>query len=354
MKLFFRALVQPQYGLGHLKRCLVLANVFKQAGHETCFLMPENSKHAIHIITASYHYVEELPKCIELNEEVHHYPDDCSYLILDMCNVHYLRSTDAFGAYASALIAKHIFVVFIDGLFKEACRLIKMPILPVYVQPYLGAELDTEPKAKHWLKGAEYALLNHAYSCSPEKHIKTRAENILITLGGADPFEVTLTAMASLLNLDAVKQVRVIIGPCFDSKLRCKIENIAHQWPEKFCLFYNVENMLEHYLWADIALSSSGMTRYEFAASGLPSICVALYEEHVKGCRIFDKFGICSFIGLFRTVSIQSWHNAVSGLIDNIEKRLEMSISGRALIDGRGASRLVNKLLEVFEYETRD
>lgn len=345
MKVYFRPEINSAYGLGHLNRCLLLARQIVKTGNVPVFLLAENNDNS-HIMLSEYsiNYVT-LPECQSLGEEVKSYPEDCTAIIVDLFHVGQLDNQNAICEYLRKLEENKITCVFIDALFEEAFRNDNAPEIPIVVQPYCGAEEDNPPKARHWIKGHTYMTMPEEYQSLEPKIIKKTAENLLITFGGSDPQSITAQVMEVFCDTDNGMNIRVIAGPFFSEDLVSRINKIQENSSSSFTVLGSQTSMIEHYRWADIALGSSGLSRYEFAAMGLPSIFTAIYKEHIKSCKIFASLSAALYLGLYSDLTEDDWHSSLDQLKGDYTKRLEMSQTGQKIIDGKGTERLINKIL---------
>ncbi len=97
----------------------------------------------------------------------------------------------------------------------------------------------------------------------------------------------------------------------------------------------------------DLALIAGGTMSYEAAICGVPMIFIGLAPNQERPCRGWtDRIG-APYLGDISVVSGTMVRNAVMKLIENADQRAAMSRAGRALVDGLGAERLVDALLNL-------
>lgn len=348
--IYFRAEASATHGFGHLKRCLMIASALTESGAQATFLCPEADTDLHDTIKQAGHKIHAIPSGLSYAEEVNHYPNDCYHLVTDIYHQGNIQNPEPLHDYINSATRRKIKIAFIDGIFHEAFRPPEnIPALYAVIQPYLNAENDTAPNAKHWIKGVQYAVMDNAYKNQPLKNIKNAANNILITFGGADPQELTASLMTALAEQPKDIHIRLIIGPYFSQTHKDKISALSIQYPTRFDVKGAQTDMIPHYQWADIALGSSGLSRYEFAALGLPAIFTALYPEHTESSEAFAQSGIARYIGLYTETDAQDWLDALRNLRTNKTAREEMSLTGQKKINGKGAILLAKKLLEIFD-----
>ncbi|NCC20890.1 MAG: hypothetical protein EOM26_00335 [Alphaproteobacteria bacterium] len=345
--IFFRCEASNAIGFGHLKRCAILAKALNQVGEAVSFLVPEGGERMQAFLADQALPVITLPALSSLAEEVSYYPGEGRAIVLDLFHALNRDRPEALSRYLKQLDRAGWQVVFIDGMFGEAFRQEDSPCLAVCVQPYVGAELDTWPKSRYWIRGGAYAVMDTVYKNRPSRRIREKAENVLITFGGADPQGLTPFVMRAFSGRVDF-HFRVIVGPFFSDAHRQEIASIAGTAPGRYELCSGVTDLVPHYDWADIALGGSGLSRYEFAACGLPSIFTSIYAEHMVSSDIFAEKGTGVHLGLYSELDAGAWRNALCELALSYGELSEMSRRGQALIDGCGAERLAGEIFRIF------
>ena len=119
---------------------------------------------------------------------------------------------------------------------------------------------------------------------------------------------------------------------------------LARQYRGLFDLRQGVTDMIPHYRWADMVVTSSGLSRYESAACGAPALFCALYPAHVAPSEAFVQAGIARYIGLCDQLSGAYWRREINALADDPAARRTLSRTGQKMIDGNGMDRLLQAL----------
>ena len=97
---------------------------------------------------------------------------------------------------------------------------------------------------------------------------------------------------------------------------------------------------------ADVVVCSGGMSVYEIAALGTPGLVLAQNAREDQRMREFARNGTVEYLGLGTEVSEQRLRDAVMALLADAGRRQAMSAKGRALVDGLGAARTAELVLE--------
>jgi len=192
-------------------------------------------------------------------------------------------------------------------------------------------------------EGPAYAILDPAFACVPRRLSSVvREPRLLVSMGGSDPYGLTLQALRALDTMVETFQVTVAIGPAFlhEVELRTWLAGARRQYESR-----REDSLLDLMVNSDLALVSFGTTVYELAATGLPAIALSITEDHAQSAEIFAQGGSLMHLGLFSAVSAAQIQNAVRELLSGQQLRLGMAQRGQALVDGKGAERVAKLLL---------
>jgi spore coat polysaccharide biosynthesis predicted glycosyltransferase SpsG len=192
-------------------------------------------------------------------------------------------------------------------------------------------------------QGPEYAILDAAYSGLPQRVIDpNRTPTVLVTMGGADPFGLTLQALQAMDSMPGNFHTIVALGPAFAK------ENEVGDWLPHATRSYELRrdaSLARLMVASDLAVVSFGTSAYELAAAGLPAIALCISPDHVEAAEIFARGGSMISAGLWSTVSRERLSTMVHELLSNVEARMTMARAGQALIDGNGARRVADLLV---------
>lgn len=182
--------------------------------------------------------------------------------------------------------------------------------------------------------GTQYLLLREEFQKLPRRIIRDRIQNVLITLGGADP--KNLTEMITLKVSRAFPEIRfhIAAGPSFTHKaslLKIEKENI---------LLYDDPKMSELMLKCDAAISACGSTAYELCACGTPFVGVVTADNQIMAARKMNAIGVLKYA------------EEPDELIKHLRSldfgtRVKMSKTGQGLVDGYGSIRLARELKKI-------
>lgn len=334
--ILFRVDASPQIGLGHLMRCLTLASAFKKAGKECIFISKNYSESIIKKIIEYGYIVELIPVKTDLEEDLE--------LIIKKVAKYQPRIiiTDSYNIdeiYLRKLKELKKFLITIDdmALIHFASDIIINQNLGITASDY------SKERYSKLLLGPKYAIIREEIKLKHQikRQINIDVRNILVTMGGADIDNQTNKVITAINRIKSKIRVTIVVGPScpYEKELRKIVAN-----NNKFILKTDVKNMSDLMMEADIAISGGGTTCWELACLGLPSIIIILAKNQFRNVEELSKKGIFIKLGYYKNVSCKEIELAVIDLIMDIEKRNEMSIKGKKLVDGQGVKRILKEI----------
>lgn len=164
------------------------------------------------------------------------------------------------------------------------------------------------------------------------------AKNILVTLGGADPDNVTLKVIQALNHLNMPDlHVKIIVGPAnphlevlrqalSSSTINCELINSVWDMP----------GLMQ---WADLAISAAGSTCWELCCLGVPFITLVLAENQRGLATELDRRAIASCLG--ENPSVDAIAGTITNLLTGREERTRRSKVEQELVDCFGTDRVL-------------
>lgn len=327
-------------GTGHVMRCLALAQAWQDTGGRAIFGMALESQslearlreEAMDII-----HLPEKPGSIDdalqttdfaLNERA-------TWVVVDgyQFNAEYQRIIKDAG----------LNLLFIDD-YGHADHYYADLILNQNIYSHGGLYANREAYVR-LLLGTKYVLLRREFSKwqNWKRDIKETAGKVLVTLGGADPDNVTLKIVKSLNKLNNSNiEVEIVVGP---SNPNIETLNKALlSGPCTMSILQNVDNMPELMAWADVAISAGGSTCWEMAYMGLPFLTIVLSDNQKDIARGLNEIEIAENLGWSYDLSEDHIIRSLSDIITNRKRRLRFSNNGNSLVDQQGAARIIQHI----------
>lgn len=195
------------------------------------------------------------------------------------------------------------------------------------------------------LLGTKYALLRREFRAwrNWQRGAPALAYKILVTLGGSDPDNVTLQVLQalSLVRADQL-EATVVIGGSNPHRASLEAEAARAAFPVR--LVTNAPNMPELMAWADLAVSAAGSTVWELAFLGVPTLLLVTADNQQGIARGLEEAGLAVNLGWAQGLEPVRLSHALMALWHDPEKRADISRRLRQLVDGQGASRVVQAL----------
>ena len=195
----------------------------------------------------------------------------------------------------------------------------------------------------------EFAEIKDKRSINSKSSIVNRQSSIpmvLVTMGGTDPQGMTLKAVKALELLEEEFEAVMVLGAGFQQKK--ELHNLLSACKHCFDVRENVENMAELMAQSDLAVASFGVTAYELAAMGVPAIYLCLTEDHAESALAFVEEGMAISLGVFTHVNSEMIARGISNILNNKSLLSKLADNARKHIDGQGAARISRLMIERF------
>jgi spore coat polysaccharide biosynthesis predicted glycosyltransferase SpsG/CMP-N-acetylneuraminic acid synthetase len=214
-----------------------------------------------------------------------------------------------------------------------------------YAQVIVSVMKQDRETPEGFYDGPEYAILREHFRGQPDKEIRKEPKLVLLSFGGSDPQGLTLKAARALQDLDSTVKVVAVAGPAFS--FRREFEALAAELRRGVPMIHEAGgHIADLMLEADVMVGSGGMSVYEIAALGTPGIVLGQNAREDTRMREFERHGTVEYLGLGTEVEEPTLAQAVRALLGDVDRRRQMSARGRALVDGLGAKRAAEKVLE--------
>jgi UDP-2,4-diacetamido-2,4,6-trideoxy-beta-L-altropyranose hydrolase len=339
--LIIRADASAKIGSGHLMRCIALAQFYKSKNMGDIIFITCCSNDALltFIIDNGFQVVRlekayPDPKDLEMMSRIL-YDNTVSWVVLD---------------------GYHLDSAYQLNLKNKGCRLLVIDDMNhlhhYYADLLLNQNIDAEnfnyscEQNSRLLLGTRYILLRHEFLAFKERKKKNYqiARRMMVSLGGADPNNVTLEIIHSLCKLRISGfHVKVIAGPSHPqiSSLR----KAADMAPFPIEIFHNVRKMANFMAWADLAISAGGTTCWELAYMRVPFAVVILAKNQEKIALGLHDATAAINLGWYSSLTSEALTDCLLNLIENKDKRMELSSNGKNLVDGLGVERVQKQMV---------
>lgn len=165
---------------------------------------------------------------------------------------------------------------------------------------------------------------------------------VLVTMGGSDPLGLTSYVIQELDALDGDFEVVVVLGPGFLHEEALATALLKSLRTYDLRRGADVRALMVR---ATVAVAAFGVTAYELAATGVPAVYLCLTPDHAESASAFVDEGIAVSLGVADEVGPGRIAAAVEVILRDDLGRKRMSNRARALVDGRGASRIADEIV---------
>ncbi len=182
--------------------------------------------------------------------------------------------------------------------------------------------------AKH---GPEYMILNPEIGLY--KKAREEVNRILVSLGGADPFDTTVSVVEELMKTEY--SFDVLLG----SDATC-LEELKSMQGDRFQIYQRVPSAIELFSHYDFAITGGGLTCCEANAAGIPCIIIANAPHEINTGLNVEKIGGSIFAGDY-----SNWNR---DLVHEISKLniSEMSRKGMNAFSLDGVDRIFGEIMD--------
>lgn len=362
-----RADANSKIGMGHVMRCLSVADALLKRGEEVLFVtaddtpVPLLTKKGIpyRVLHTDYADMEaELPELWEVLRELPQGAESPDATLAQKNTSILVDSYYVTEKYLAAL-KKRITTIYMDDIYAFSYPVDMLINYNIYGEE-MGYEKDAAFADTKLLLGANYVPLREEFSAGAgyvqsREALSLGAANvtpaeeggILITTGGSDSFNLAGQLLMEAMKYDALKEKEYhVVSGSLNPHIG-ELQALA-QKHENIHIHCNVTNMAELMAESEVALSAGGSTLYELCAMGVPVIAFSFAENQERLVQTFVKRGIAQYGGNYRTDGNKMIQNTIAGLqklCGDEALKTEYRRKALQLVDGRGAERIAEALL---------
>lgn len=332
--LLIRADASLEIGIGHVMRCLALAQAWQDQGGDVVFVTAnpipvieqqlKDEGFVVNPILATIGGDGDAKRTVEIANDY-----AARWVVLDGYR---------FGArYQSLVKAGEIKILCVDDLGMHDAYSADM-ILNQNIQAREDM-YSNRPANSRCLLGPRFALLRREFRVAPPR--KSQIETmprVFIMMGGSDPTNATPRVLDEILAIPGPLHILVVVGPG-----NSHVHSFDRTWSHGHHveIVRNPTSLAGLMHCADIAISAAGSTVWEMCRLGVPAILVSITDNQISGAEELGRRGIVAYLGVYHAVKPPVLAETLCRLLSSSEQRHKMSHLGQALVDGRGALRVL-------------
>lgn len=318
----FRVDSSKTLGLGHLKRCLCVADELSKKGMECIFIISNKNKadienHGYRVFKVNQNHEERgmIKKILE--------KEKCSMLIIDSKRKSLIKIID--------FIRTNVKVVLIDNL--QFANHVDLVVLP-------GVHEQFKFYPKNSLIGPKYVLINSEFK---KLKRKKRKKIILLSAGGTDKKNLTLRIVSGFRGVTSNFKLLVILGKFYTHENR--LYNLISN-DKRFIVIKDPKNFPQLMSECKVGIITFGITIYEAAFARLPVFVISHSDENDISARRIKKYGWFKYLGKYDSLNYANMAQEIISYTSREDLLKRMSSAGK-IIDGQGAVRVVNSILKL-------
>lgn len=345
-------------GTGHLMRCLVLARGLRVRGCQVTLISREHPGHLSDWVETSQGFpVLRLPGIIPADGAN---PEDGGLGVSEAEDADAtIELLDAAGGADLAIVDHYgLSRPWEERVRTRVRRLLAIDDLanrPHEVDVLLDPNVHSEPSARYHdlvssrtrlLLGPRYVPLRPAF-LRRARTLRRRpgaGSRILVYFGGTDRGGILQASLEALARLQwPGRDVIVLVGATDPRReaLMALSESVGYRALPG--LGQDMPRLMSR---VDMALGACGSTQWERCVMGLPSLVVTLARNQEATARALDSMGVVRLAGSIGDCHVPGLMAHLSELRAHPAERRRMVERGRALVDGQGADRVIQVLLE--------
>ncbi len=372
LQVAFRVDASLRIGIGHVMRCLTLADALKSKGAACQFICRAHEGHLIDLIRGKGHVAHALHVVNPSSEQMLQPQAICDTGGTDLRHAPWLGSTQVEDAQACTpiLAAQHPDWLVVDhyaldvtwerALSSHYRRLLviddladRQHVCDLLLDQTFGRDTSDYgslvPSDCRLLCGSPFALLRPEFAALRPYSLQRRAKpvlrELLISLGGVDKDNATGQILEALrtCSLPDACRITVVMGstaPWLDAVRKQAMEEML--WPTR--VLVGVSNMAQLMADSDLAIGAAGATSWERCCLGVPAIMLVLADNQHKVAQGLMHAGAALLLTQRPEAAAQlaAWFES---LCRDPAQLCRMSESAAGIVDGLGT----NSVLECLE-----
>jgi UDP-2,4-diacetamido-2,4,6-trideoxy-beta-L-altropyranose hydrolase len=351
-ELCIRADARPDVGIGHLMRCLALAQAWQDRGGTATFVSAtessallkrlESEGFAVHRLQAEPASPADAAETAAAAES-----HGATWIVVDgyPFGPDYLRSLSRDTGQ----------LLVIDDQAAQDFAAAQLIVNPnVQATPGLYAD---DRGVNRVLAGSRFALLRREFQANtsgqrgateqapPDTAKRKLQSRVVITMGGSDPPNATGRILEILAGFgDRRLRLTVILGPAYTHRENLEPVLTALRRKHDVELLVDPPDLPAVFARADLAISAASTTCWELASLGVPLAIVVLADNQLAGAEALAQRGTAVLLGWHEELNANVVLPQLRTLFEKPELLRRLSEDARSLIDGRGAARVAERM----------
>ena len=331
------------HGMGHVMRQIVLGKALQSRGHEVYYLTQDNTPAK----DALYHQTnwrgDTFSGAYPSRELLRRLSPD----IYDICIIDIEHGPpNEVLALAKKFTRKLAVLGGVGFQIHDQASIDSFVDLQIYQSPALNLTSISQTTICH-LVGLDYLILDEAFLnaravFTMRQNEPINKKHILVSMGGADPHNLTWELSDALAKAFPAMQVVSVYGAAAKKATR-KVNSpnatiIESPPPSQFAQLMSESCMI---------ITALGMTVYEAMCVGVPVACTAWSKDHEDTALRLAQLGAVTYLGVWRELDKGEMFAFAHNMTTTDRYRRTRTKMSHDLIDGLGTERVVRVLEEL-------
>lgn len=290
--ILIRCDASKEIGLGHITRCLVIANYFRDEGHKVYFAIRDYSLGKEKIKEQNFDYFSVNKKDFDYNSWINN--------LLEKLSINIFVGDVRDGLPSRVIIEmknKKILTIAIDepSDYAKECDLCFYP-------PH--ANIDKSKYKGKVYKGLEYVLLRPEFY-EPFEKVENEIPNVLVMIGGTDAFNLTLPVIKQVDKNNEKFKISVILSD--KHKDIKQLNKFAETSNHQIKVYNEVKDMSSFLNNIDFAVVAFGTVVYELIYKKIPAIYITneKFDNEIKLFFEQNKYGLFDSLNFSKIMNQQ-------------------------------------------------
>ena len=336
-RILFRVNASAKVGMGHLMRCLTIADHLKDTyGTENVFAVNDFQSGIKSVSQKGYQLIrvgDSLNDAVELDllreflnkysvdlfiVDMNHPSNKCLAFLKQNGKVAHFYDRNVLNTYDVDLVMNH-----------HICL----------------TDTIREDSGKRYLFGPKYFVL------APFFHDKITEDygknRVFLNQGGGDPFNLTCKILCAIKSLGESFSLNIVTGAAYKKEYKKELNGILSNYPIPSRIYEDISYSEIFRLMKEscFAITAAGNTLYELSFLGIPSIVISHHDDHDIVAQRFEEKDACVNLGIGSQIKKKLISVSVERFLRNTDKRNTISINAKTLVDGNGLQRVGKALM---------
>lgn len=333
-------------GMGHIMRCMAVADELWERGKEVCFILADEAPAAL-LESRGHQY-------IVLDTDYSRMEDELEELLAVMSRERpgpLLVDSYFITEHYISRLREYVPVIYLDDM----CRL-RYPVdMLINYNIFASRELyapEVCGEDCNMLLGPSFAPLRSEFA-GWYYEVRDQVRSVLLTTGGSDPLGLAGQLLEKLLQTPACSRFDYYVVSGMYNERLSELRELEKRHGNVH-IRVNESNMAELMQRCDAAITAGGSTLYELSAIGVPTACFSFVDNQERIVQGYGERELVCFSGNYLTQGaemLEGVAKALERLAADRDVRIRYSTGMRKLVDGQGAGRIADKILEELEVQ---